>query len=264
MASFDKVIPSGQEGKVTLKVKTSSFKEGKFTKSASIFSNDPKNPSLSVKLTGNVKTYITINPPRVSLSGFEGDALSSILKITNNEETPLKITHQESNIDDKIKYELKPVVEGKEYELTVNTLPALKGSARGTITLTTTSTKKPKLDIMVAINIQDELAVSPNTIHFGTIRLTTKPGEPPAQLNLTKPLTIRKARGEPFAIKKLTPSSDLLQIKQEVQEEGKIYRIYISLNREKLKQGQLDETLEIKTDYKKKPVIKVNVKGNVM
>ncbi|MBW2182348.1 MAG: DUF1573 domain-containing protein, partial [Deltaproteobacteria bacterium] len=49
MASFDKVIPPGQEGKVTLSVKTKNM-SGKFAKSATIKSNDPKNPKLRIKL----------------------------------------------------------------------------------------------------------------------------------------------------------------------------------------------------------------------
>ena len=81
MASFDKVIPSGQEGKVTLSVKTKNM-SGKFSKSATIRSNDPKHPSLKIRLKGELKEYISVKPStRVYLTGFEGDILNKSLKI---------------------------------------------------------------------------------------------------------------------------------------------------------------------------------------
>ncbi|MCK5423416.1 MAG: DUF1573 domain-containing protein, partial [Deltaproteobacteria bacterium] len=59
MASFDKVISPGQEGKVTLSVKTNNM-SGKFSKSAKISSNDPKSPSLRIRLKGEVGNYISV------------------------------------------------------------------------------------------------------------------------------------------------------------------------------------------------------------
>jgi hypothetical protein len=106
VASFDKVIPSGQEGKVNLSVKTKNMR-GKFTKSATIRSNDPQHPSYRIKLKGTIKSYITVQPsPRAYLTGFEGDTLSQKLTISTNEAEPLTITNITSTLDDKITYEM--------------------------------------------------------------------------------------------------------------------------------------------------------------
>ena len=156
MASFDTVIPPGQEGKVTLSVKTKNM-SGTFAKSATIKSNDPKNPKLRIKLNGEVKKYISVKPsPRLYLTGYEGDSISKSLKIINHQDTPLKLTRIESTIDDKIDYELKPVTEGKEYELMVKVKEGLKGRSNGKITVTTNSEKKPNLEIRVTINFRDD------------------------------------------------------------------------------------------------------------
>ena len=264
MASFDKVISPGQEGKVILSVKTKSM-SGKFLKSANISSNDPKNPSLRIKLKGEVRNYISVKPStRLYLAGIEGDIITKTLKIINNEDSPLKITNLESDMDDKISYELKPVAEGKEYELMVKTLKGQDGRSRGKITLTTNNKNKPKLEIRVSINLKGELTVSPTALYFGNLTITPKPGESPTKLNLKKFITLRKERGDPIKIEKLVPSSDFIHTEIETKEEGKRYIIIISLDREKLKKGVLKETLEIHTNYKKKPVLKINVKGKVI
>ena len=265
MTSFDKVIPSGQEGKVTLKVKAKQSRGGKLSKSATVHSNDPKNPTLRLTLTGKVKTFISVEPSnRVYLNGYEGDVISKSLKIINQVKSPLKITELKSNIDDKINYELKPVVEGKEFELTVKTLAGLKGRSNGLITLETNIDKKPKIEIRVSVNFKDDLTVSPNVIHFGRIAITTKPGKTPAKLNLKRNITFKKERGDPVKIQKIVPSSDLIKTSIETREEGKLYKISVSLNKEKLQTGKIEETLEIHTDYKKKPVIKISVRGTVI
>ena len=155
MASFDKVIPPGQEGKVNLSVKTKNMR-GKFSKSATIRSNDPQHPSYRIKLTGTIKNYITVQPsPRAYLTGYEGDVLSHILKISTNEVPPLTITNITSTLDDKITYEIKPLVEGKVYELSIKTREGVEGRSIGTITVTTNSKKKPKLDIPIRINFKN-------------------------------------------------------------------------------------------------------------
>lgn len=265
MASFDKVIAPGQEGKITLSVKTNYFRGGKFAKSATISSNDPKQPSLSIRLKGEVKEYISVKPSsRVYLTGFDGDILSKRLKIINHQDSPLNITHIESDIDDKINYELKPIVEGKEYQLIVKTRAELKGKNGGKITLTTNSEKKPKIEIRVSINLRDELIISPSTLHFGNIPIATKPDKLPTKLRLTKHIMVSKERGDPVKIEKLKSSSDIIHTKIETKEEGKKYFIIVTLDEDKLKKGLIKETLEIHTNYKKRPVFKINVNGKVI
>ena len=263
MASFDKVISPGQEGNVSLSVKTKNM-SGKFSKSATVTSNDPKQSSLRINLKGEVKNYISVKPsPRVYLTGYEGDTLKKSLTIINNGESPLKITDLKSDIDDKIAYDLKPINDGKEYELSVKTQKGLDGRSRGKITLTTNNEKKPKLDIRVSINFKDDLTISPTSLYFGNLTITPKSDKKPPKLNLKKYITVRKVRGDAFKIEKLVPSSKLIHTEIETKEEGKRYVIIVSLDKDKLEKGLLKETLEIHTDYKKKPVLKVNLKGKV-
>lgn len=263
MARFDRVISPGQEGKITLSVKTRNM-SGKFAKSAIVTSNDPNQSSLRIRLKGEVKNYISVKPsPRVYLTGYEGDTLRKQLTIINNTDSPLKINDVKSDMDDKINYELKSLAEGKEYELLVQTKEGLDGRSRGKITLTTNHEKKPVLDIRVSINVKDELTVSPTSLYFGNLTITPKPDQQPPRQNLKKYITVRKAKGDPFKIKKLVPSSKLIHTEIETKEEGKRYVIVVSLDKDRLEKGQIKESIEIHTDYQKKPVLKVNLRGKV-
>jgi hypothetical protein len=260
VASFDKVIPSGQEGKVNLSVKTKNMR-GKFTKSATIRSNDPEHPSYRIKLKGTIKNYITVHPsPRAYLTGFEGDTLSQILTMSTNEEEPLTITNITSTLDDHITYEIKTLLEGKSYELTVTTREDVKDRAIGTITLTTSSKQKPKLEIPVRINFKNELTISPSTLFFGSLPLTSSTQE----ALFTKQIRVRKERGEPLAIEKIIPSSDFIKTAIETTVEGKRYSITVTLEKDKLQKGLLKETLEIYTNYQKKPVFTITLKGKII
>jgi len=260
VASFDKVIPSGQEGKVNLSVKTKNMR-GKFTKSATIRSNDPQHPSYRIKLKGTIKSYITVQPsPRAYLTGFEGDTLSQKLTISTNEAEALTITNITSTLDDKITYEIKPLQEGKAYELNVTTREDVQGRAIGRITVTTSSKNKPKLDIPVRINFKNELTISPSTLFFGSISLASQTLES----LITKQIRVSKERGEPLAIEKIIPSSDFIQTAIETTEEGKEYRITVTLEKDKLQKGVLKETLEIYTNYLKKPVFTITLKGKII
>ena len=260
MASFDKVIPPGQEGNVNLSVKTKNMR-GTFSKSATIRSNDPDHPTYRIKLKGIIKNYITVQPsPRAYLTGFEGDTLTQTLTISTNEEEPLTITNITSTLDDHIFYEVKPLYEGRSYELTITTREDSEGRSIGTLTVTTNSKNKPKLEIPVRINFKNELTISPSTLFFGSLPLA-----PGAQESLfTKPVRVSKERGEPLVIEKIVPSSDFITTSVETAKEGKRYRITVTLEKDKLRKGLLTETLKIHTNYQKGPVFTITLKGKII
>ena len=61
MTRFDRVIPPGGEGMVTLNVNLKGF-QGKVWKDATIISNDLRQPSFQIVLQGKVRPYIELRP----------------------------------------------------------------------------------------------------------------------------------------------------------------------------------------------------------
>ena len=260
MANFDKAVPPGQEGEITLKLNTAR-RQGKTTKSAAVYTNDPKKPTARISLTCFVKQYVNIKPSdRINMVGFEGDELSQQLTIEATDEGPLEITEVSSNVDEKIKYELKEVEKGKKYTLEVKNKSTEEGFIRGNISVQTSSSNKPVINLPLYVKLQKELDVKPNTLAFGKINLA---GEGDVQKRLTKKVMVKKNRGEDLAIKKIESSADWIMTEQVTNQEGKQYRIIITLDKDKMPKGPFDEKIEIKTNSQKEPLV-VSVKGEAI
>ena len=222
-----------------------------------MYTNDPKKPTARISLTCFVKQYVNIKPDRINMMGFEGDKLSQQVTIEATDEGSLEITDVSSNVDEKIKYELKEVEKGKKYTLEVKNKSTEEGFIRGNISLKTSSSNKPVINLPLYVKLQKELAVRPNTLAFGKINLA---GEADVQKRLTKKVMVKKNRGEDLAIKKIEPSVDWIKTEQVTKQEGKQYRIVITLDKNKMPKGPFDEKIEIKTNSQKEPLV-VSVKG---
>jgi hypothetical protein len=260
VASFDKAIPPGQEGKVTLKVNTSKRK-GVFSKSAAVISNDPKTPKTNITLRCNVKQYMSITPHnRINILGFEGDKITKEVTITSFEEHPFEITDITSTLDDKIKYKLKTGKKGREYTLKVNNRSTQAGSFNGNIVVKTDSKKKPHIVLKVNGKLRKEVAVRPATLTFGTVDTAKDNAD---AKGAARKIQLKDARKKGFTIKKVKPSSSWIKADIEIKKENKHYIINVTLDRNELPKGKFEETIEIYTSYKKKPMV-VKVKGNAV
>jgi hypothetical protein len=164
-----------------------------------------------------------------------------------------------TDLTDKIKYKLETVTKGKEYTLDVANISKEEGVLRGQIELKTTSQKKPSLIFPIFVKIQSEVEVKPSSLYFGKID-TNGPINPEM---LTKSVVLNKARGDALEIKKVKESSKWIKTKTETNEKGVQYTIVITLDKDKLPKGKLDEKIEIKTNKKDQPLL-VTIKGEVI
>jgi len=237
VASFDKAISPGQEGKVTLKVDTKN-KRGRLNQIANIFSNDPQNPKTKIAIMGSIKHYISVTPStRLLLQGYHGDKIIKKVTITSHEEQPLKITDITSTIDDKIEYDLKPIEKGKEFSFEIKTPLGIKESFKGKVTLKTNSQKKPKLELKETIDPK----------------------------SLKRTVTINKVGGNDLILEKIEPSSDWIMTEIETNQKGEKYTIVINLDKNKLLKGKFKEKVKIHTKHKRSSeVTDIILKGKVI
>lgn len=154
MADFDKAIPPGQEGTITLKVDTKN-KKGQLKQIATVFSNDPNSPVTKISTTVSIKQYIDVLPgTRVFLHGTAGEVVAREITIVSHDDKAVTIKKIASDIDDKIEYKLKTVKEGKEYRLEIKTRSGLTDVFRGKIIVETDSQKKPAIELSVMSKVQ--------------------------------------------------------------------------------------------------------------
>lgn len=236
VAEFTKLIPPGQEGKVTLNVDSSKIKAG-FTKTATIYSNDPSNPTTKIELKGSIKKYISVEPGEIIiLDGLEGEELKKIVTFKAREGYPFKIEKIDSNLGEKIKTNLKTLIENSVYELEITKPASINENFIGVVTVTTNLEKRKTISIQVRGAVKSDVRVTPTMINFGNIDMSK--GE--ISENVLKRIAIlEKVKGEGLQIKGIKFNTNLPKSQVETLTEGKRYKITIILDKQNLKKGKI-------------------------
>lgn len=254
MASFDKVIPPGQEGKIVFEIDGKRV-HGAFSKSATVQTNDRKHSQLTITLAGKIIPYIEVQPSTtVYLTGIYGEEVSKELVITSNEKKKdFKILGLNSNMDDKITYAYEADQEPGRYRVTVWKNPKLPTlNSWGALTIQTNSEKSPDKVVQVSVATRGLIICQPSQINFGPVRFTpTGALAKPAK----KTLNIFKVEGV-FQVKNVEFSSPDYTAEVETLEEGKRYAINVAFQPSSKKQNYHDEMI-INTTDPQEPSVRV-------
>ncbi|MBC8418324.1 MAG: hypothetical protein H8E10_06990 [Desulfobacterales bacterium] len=149
MARYDRVIPPGGTGNVTLEIDSNTIR-GEFEKKAIVWSNDPERISIALFLKGEVKPHISLDPGGyVSLVGPMGEVPKGYVKIINNHKGPVKITGIENDLPDRVRWRLEEISPGFVYRLEVEDISKKGGDYTAHLTIRTDHTKKPALPLIV-------------------------------------------------------------------------------------------------------------------
>jgi hypothetical protein len=144
-APIDKnVLMPGESGKISVEIDMTS-RTGPTTKTITVSSSDPKNPTQIIYLKADVKRAMTFNPAEYFLvnNGVLGQEAVTAVRIVNTGEEAFSVYPPEfvqGNVrvrfDMTAKKEVKP---GEELELKAYVTPLEAGSATGIIRVKTTS-----------------------------------------------------------------------------------------------------------------------------
>jgi hypothetical protein len=140
-------------------------RQGSITQTVTIQSDDPKNSTLTFRVTGEVKKLVNVEPANVMLTGAKRDeAMSATVRITNDSGEPLSPEIKRIS-SEYIGASLKEIEKGKVYELIVTTKPPLPyGRTPAGIELTTGNPRQPDLQIPVNANIQARVSATPPVV----------------------------------------------------------------------------------------------------
>src|SRR5215470_4617271 len=157
VASFDKTVKAGEEGKVVSHVDTKTF-SGPIAKSILLVSNDPDRPQINLFIKAVVKPFVDVLPnPYVRFSVIKGDSDSQNVILLSDEKT-FKPSVAEA-AQPYVKAELSPAGEKdkipghtgdqSKLKLTV-TGDAPEGLLNAPVRITTGVTQQPQVEIPVA------------------------------------------------------------------------------------------------------------------
>jgi hypothetical protein len=148
VASFDRAIPPGAEGKVNLLVRTKGY-QGKIRKTATVYTNDPSMPTFILEVRAHVQVAIVVAPPNVDLTGREGETVTRVVMIKAGLDKPLRLTPDRFTLAEKVKYVIEEKEEGRQYRVLFTSLPGPPGSYYGTLELKTNYPEREMIVIRV-------------------------------------------------------------------------------------------------------------------
>lgn len=161
VADYDRRIPAGGQGKVTLGIKPYSVLH-QFLKKTKVRFNDPERPLVVFTLSGVIQPIIEIKPSHIiRFRGTLQDNLQGQVRFISHLPSPWEIMTYQTNIPDKIEVNLKVEEPGRVYVLEVRNKSREVGHYAGRIDLATTSPKRPRLIVRVFADLYPPSAVNP-------------------------------------------------------------------------------------------------------
>jgi len=148
VAYFDRSIPPGGEGKITLRVNTRGY-DGRIRKTARIYTNDPKIPQDTFVIEALIKTPIVMSERVVFLQGTTQETITRTVDIKGDLNKPLKLEPVDFTLDKKVNFSLEEVTQGKHYRVTFTSIPNVGNYYQGLLKLRTSYPEKPELVIYV-------------------------------------------------------------------------------------------------------------------
>ncbi len=163
--NWTRTIPPNGSGAIAIQLDTGHFK-GAISKTVTVTSNDPTQPQTILQLRGEIWTPIQMTPAFATFPPLHAtsDVVHTKIKLVNQGEAPLEITDVKSS-SKSFKAELNATTPGKEFELTVTTVPPLNnGSNHGMITLKTSSSEMPLVMINAFATVLPAVQVVPDRV----------------------------------------------------------------------------------------------------
>ena len=256
MASFDKVIPPGQEGKITFEIDGRKV-QGAFSKSAAVQTNDRKHAQLTITLAGRIIPHVEVQPATtVYLSGVYGEKVFKELVVkSNDKKKDFKILGMSSTMDDKITYAYYPDPEPGQYTVIVWKNPKLPTlNAWGSLTIESNSEGSPQKTVQVSVATRGLIICQPSQVNFGAVKFTTtgtlvQPAE--------RSVDVFKVDGL-FGIRNVEFSSTDYKAEVEPVEDGRRYKINLEFLPTSKKKLYHDEMI-INTTDPREPSLRVKL-----
>jgi len=262
VARYDRTIPPGGEGKITLKVKTKAY-QGNVHKTARVSTNDPKHAQMTIGLKGKVWVPIRVSPQVVHLRGVEGEPIDRLVALEAQKKDPLEVKVASVSIPDKIDVVVKEVEKGRKFQVKVKNKVDTAAMYNGSVKLSTSYPEKPEMTIRVSANIRPVLEVRPKVLNFG--RMTRKRLDQLRKGGFgVRPVTVVLNRGEGLHIDKVEVEKSLFKATTKDIRPGRVAQVLVEPVFENLKQGKNQDHLKIYTNQKSRPVVDVNVTFDIL
>ena len=248
-------IPPGTEGTIQATFDTKRF-AGQKAKDIRVHTNDPLSPVTTLTLQGAITTEVQVQPAHLYLGRLQrGAPTSRTVTILYDINKPLEITDI-TNGNPAISVQAEDAqVKGKKGKTLQVSVPktAQRGPLKDTITITTTSAKKPTISIPVVGSIEGDVIVLPSQVSFGVVRQGV--GE-------TRTVRIKNRSAQPLSIGQV--QSSLASVVPELTEvtPGKEFELRLHITGD-TEPGRIRGSIEVMTDHPEETQLTIPLFGIV-
>ena len=229
---------------------------GQKAKDIRVHTNDPLSPVTTLTLRGEITTEMQVQPAQLYLGRLQrGVPTTRTVTVLYDENKSLEITDiTNGNPAINVRAEDAQVEgkKGKALQVSVSKT-AQRGPLNDTITVSTTSTKKPTISIPVVGSIEGDISVSPSQVSFGVVRQGV--GE-------TRTVRIKNRSAQPLGIGQV--QSSLASVVPELTEvtPGKEFELRLHITGD-TEPGRIRGSIEIMTDHPEETQLTIPLFGIV-
>ncbi|MBI3247739.1 MAG: DUF1573 domain-containing protein [Deltaproteobacteria bacterium] len=249
------VISPGQEGTISATFDTTHF-TGESAKSISVYSNDPAQSVITLTLQGEILVEVVVDPAQVYLGRVRrGEELVRSVDVLYDASKPISITKIE-NSSPFLAVEAqdleKPGQKGKKLLVTLKKNVPL-GRLSDEIHVTTTSEKRPRVDIPVFGSIEGDLVMAPPQVSFGLVRN----GEGKSQ-----EISIKNRAANPVHIVEVRSSNADVVATLATIKDGEEYKLTVSAKNDS-QAGRIEGEVQLMTDHPTEKILSLPLYGMV-
>jgi hypothetical protein len=270
-------VPPGKEGKIELAVEHTDGYQGEVGKSAAVTTNDPKFTTFNLILrarfimqpqpgakapststpTGKLAGAFIVEPTdRWISSVLVGNTTTSTFYVINNDPKPYHIKKIETTGTDFVA-KLQPIQDGRRYEISLSTNPALKpGQYHQKLLITTDSPVTPEVPVQLDLTVFPRVFAMPTSIIMPAL---------PMNVDLSSinwpMINVRKVQATGLKIKSYTSTLPFIKLDLLTEKEGEFYQIRLTIDNSKIKEGDFKGKVRIETNDVNVPLIEVPVQG---
>lgn len=249
--AWDHQVQPGQTGKIPIQFNPASF-SGTVGKSVTVTCNDPAQGTHLLQIQATVWRPIEVQPAYTHFLAIEGETTNDtkVVRIINNLEEAITLEPPQSS-SPIFKTELKTLKPGKEFELHVTYAgPVSNASPHSTITIKTSSTNMPVLNVSAYAMPQPALVAMPPQIQL-------PPG--PFSPEYRYPAMIRNNGSTPVKVSEPAVNAEGVTVQVQETQPGKLFTLNLSFAPTfKAMPGQPLE-LTVKTTHPKYPILRVPI-----
>jgi hypothetical protein len=258
VARFDRTIPPGGEGKITLEVHTKTF-QGNMHKTARVTSNDPKNPQLTIGMKGKIWAPVNLNPKYARLVGTLGEEIETVVQLRGEKEEPLTLKVASVSIPDKVAVKLNEVEKGRSYQLKIRNKVDEQTRYSGQVKLTSNYPEKPGIVIRISGDIRPTVEARPKALSFDRVSEERLEQLKKNGRSMKRPLVVVLNKGNDLKIEKTELEKSLFKVLVKPVQPGRTVLLVVEPILEKVKKGPNTDRLKIYTNQKGCEVVEVSI-----